>query len=77
MAKRKHWKKDYFTLLILIGIFGTGFILLWISTFKIPDLSGFDERVVAQSTKIYDRTGEILLYDVHQDIKRTIVKYCF
>jgi membrane peptidoglycan carboxypeptidase len=25
--------------------------------------------------KIYDRTGEILLYDLHQDVKRTIVPF--
>lgn len=76
MTKRNNRKKkDFFILLIIIGILGMGLIMLWISTFKIPDLSSFDERIVAQSTKIYDRTGEILLYDVHENIKRTIVDY--
>jgi penicillin-binding protein 1A len=28
---------------------------------------------VAQSTKIYDKTGEILLYNVHGDETRTVV----
>jgi penicillin-binding protein 1C len=28
---------------------------------------------VSESTKIYDRTGEILLYDVHSTIRRTVV----
>ena len=27
------------------------------------------------STKIYDRTGEILLYDIHQDVKRTYIGF--
>ncbi len=40
---------------------------------KIPDLNNFATRVVAQSTKIYDRTGTILLYDVNTDTKRTVV----
>ena len=49
--------------------------LIWISTLEIPDLSAFEERRVLQSTKIYDRTGEILLYDLHQDVRRTIVPF--
>ena len=39
--------------------------LLWASTLSIPDIAAFETRKVAESTKIYDRTGEILLYDVH------------
>ena len=50
-------------------------ILVWVSTLEIPDLSSFEDRRILQSTKIYDRTGEILLYDLHQDVKRTIVPY--
>jgi len=51
-----------------------GFIFLWISTFDIPDLTTFEERKVVQSTKIYDKTGEILLYEFNNnDIKRTII----
>ncbi|MDP3996555.1 MAG: transglycosylase domain-containing protein [bacterium] len=56
-------------------LFLAGAGLLWVSTFKIPDLSTFDERKVSESTKIYDRTGEILLYDVHENIKRSVVPY--
>ncbi len=63
-----------------IGVFALGLVVagglfLWISTLEIPDLSTFEERRVLQSTKIYDRTGEILLYDLHQDVKRTIIPY--
>ena len=52
-----------------------GIILLWASFLKLPDFASFHERKVAESTKIYDRTGEVLLYDVHQNIKRTIVPF--
>jgi len=38
-------------------------------------LSVFEERKVAESTKIFDRTGEILLYDVHNDAKRTLIAF--
>jgi len=58
---------------LLLCIVGVGFFFLWISSFRIPDFSAFEDRKVAQSTKIYDRTGEILLFDVNQDIKRTVI----
>ncbi|MFM2357754.1 MAG: hypothetical protein RJA61_491 [Candidatus Parcubacteria bacterium] len=71
-------KKILITLGMWLGIlciFLGGFALLWISTFRIPDLNSFEERKVTQSTKIYDRTGKILLYDVFQNVKRTVVPF--
>lgn len=60
-------------ILVLFGIvlFGAG--LIWISSFRVPDFSSFEDRKVSESTKIYDRTGEIVLFDVNQDIKRTVI----
>lgn len=58
-----------------VGIFLAGIGIIWVSTLKIPDLESFEQRKVAQSTKIYDRTGEILLYDIHQDTKRTVIPF--
>lgn len=55
-------------------LIGAG-VLIWVSTLEIPDLSSFAERRVLQSTKIYDRTGEVLLYDLHQDVRRTVVPF--
>lgn len=52
-----------------------GLLLLWTATVTIPDFNSFDSRKVVQSTKIYDRTGETLLFDVHQDIRRTLVSF--
>ena len=40
---------------------------------NIPDPALFDERRVAESTKIYDRTGAVLLYELHGEQKRTIL----
>lgn len=54
-------------------LFSTAILLLWASFIKLPDFKEFDSRKVAESTKIYDRTGKVLLYDVHQNIKRTVV----
>ncbi len=45
----------------------------WISRLEVPSIDGFDSRQVDQSTKIYDRTGEILLFDIHGDIRRTVI----
>jgi len=71
---KKHYKK-ILTYTFSLGFLGLGIIAFWISTFKMPDLSSFDERSVSQSTKIYDRTGEVLLFDVNQEIKRKVVPY--
>jgi 1A family penicillin-binding protein len=71
----KHKIKNLIILCIALGIFFSGVFLLWISTFPVPTLDTFDERKVVQSTKIYDRTGEVLLYDVFQDVKRTVVPF--
>lgn len=62
-------------ILIIIGFFFSGALLLWASSLKAPDLRSFDQRKIEQSTKIYDKTGEILLYDLHQNIQRTIIPY--
>jgi penicillin-binding protein 1C len=54
-------------------LFGLGGIVLWASLVPIPSISNFENRDVAQSTKIYDRTGNIVLYDVHGSVRRTAV----
>ncbi len=74
----KHYKSviiDSIIVLFVLGVVLISALLIWVSTMEIPDLSSFEDRRVLQSTKIYDRTGEILLYDLHQDVKRTIVPY--
>lgn len=58
-----------------VGLVGSGLLLVWVSTLELPDLAAFEQRRVLQSTKIYDRTGEVLLYDLHQDVKRTVLPY--
>lgn len=83
MKKIKKWlRKNWLELAIdaaiaffVIGLLSVGGVLLWVSSLDIPDLSSFDERRILQSTKIYDRTGQILLYDLHQDVRRTIIPY--
>ncbi len=59
------------------GLFllANGATLLWLGNMEIPNLDTIGERRVSQSTKIFDRGGETLLYDIHQDVRRTIVPF--
>jgi 1A family penicillin-binding protein len=74
-TKIKKLYKKLFILAIICVLLVLGATAMWVSTFKLPDLSSFEDRKVSQSTKIYDRTGKILLYNIHQDIKRTVVPF--
>ena len=75
MRHTKHNTKFKNTLFIFGGlaIIIIGLAIIWISTLDIPDFKSFTERKVANSTKIYDNTGKILLYDLHKDIRRTVI----
>ncbi|KKU91565.1 MAG: Penicillin-binding protein, 1A family [Candidatus Jorgensenbacteria bacterium GW2011_GWA1_48_11] len=41
----------------------------------LPSPDQFSARLVSESTKLYDRTGKILLYEIHGDEKRTVVPF--
>ncbi len=73
---KKTWK-DYakYLLYAFLGFLALIFAiaLFYLATVPLPDISNFDKRVISQSTKIYDRTGKILLYDNHNTIRRTVV----
>jgi 1A family penicillin-binding protein len=66
---------DTLIALFVIVLICAGGLFIWVSTLQIPDLTSFQQRRIEQSTKIYDRTGEVLLYDLHQDVRRTIVPF--
>ncbi|MBI2603929.1 MAG: penicillin-binding protein [Candidatus Harrisonbacteria bacterium] len=44
-------------------------------TKDLPDPQTFDRRKVAQSSKIYDREGQTLLYEIHGEEKRTVIPF--
>jgi len=67
--------KNTVLILVALCLFGSIFMLgayAWISR-DLPDPNSLTIRDVAQSTKIYDRTGEHLLYEIAGDEKRTLV----
>ena len=57
---------------VVVAIAGAGLFLYIIG--DLPDPSKINDRKVSESTKIYDRTGTVLLYEIHGEEKRTIVK---
>lgn len=78
--KNVHSKKHHYSfwqILLLVGgsafLIIVGAILIWASTLNLPNLDSFEQRKVASSTKIYDRTEEVVLFDVHEDVQRTII----
>lgn len=72
---KKHGFRNIFIFLISCGILLSAILLIWVSTFQIPSIDTMKERQVTQSTKIYDNTGKILLYDIFQNAKRTVIPF--
>lgn len=78
--KRETFIKRLIAWLIVLGVMGAllgGIFLIgafaWYSK-DLPDPNKVIDRIIAESTKIYDRTGENLLWEIHGDEKRTIVE---
>jgi 1A family penicillin-binding protein len=80
-TKKSFWGKIWLNrkrLLALLTIFVAFFALfalvgiIWISR-DLPNPNQLINREVAQSTKIYDRTGTHVLYEIHGEQKRTLV----
>ena len=63
----------------LAFLFLGGFLLLLVLfiyyTWDLPQPEKFTEAPFIQSTKIYDRTGKVILYDIYGEEKREIVSF--
>ncbi len=79
MKKRRSLLARFLTDLLLftlgMGLLVTSAVAIWVSTIQLPDFSSFKNRTVSSSTKIYDRTGNIVLYNFHENIRRTEVPF--
>ncbi len=87
MPQRKHYQKTYQEsgrgkrLFLILKITGAAFLVFLSGAFfffiyyakDLPRPEKFAERQLAQSTKIYDRSGEVLLYEIYGEEKRTWV----
>lgn len=79
MRRKIRSRKHFFILALKIAVWGlilfiaaAGSALFYFST-RLPDPSQLSSRPFAQSTKIFDHTGTVLLYDIHGEEKRTII----
>lgn len=73
--KTKHLIRNMVLGALGLGAVIFGSILIWLSTVSLPDFSAFNDRKQVNSTKVYDRTGEIVLYDLGSDVRRTSIPY--
>ena len=73
---REYFFLGLYTLAALAVAVGTIFVIYIAVIIKqLPSPEQFGLRQVSQSTKLYDRTGKILLYEIHGEEKRTIIAF--
>ena len=70
-----NFKKKIILLIIvfIVSSFLLGSITVAFIARGLPDPNKLIDRELAQTTKIYDRTGETVLYEIHGDQQRTLV----
>ena len=64
---------------VTLSLFGLGLVVI-VGAFAyiakdLPSPGSVNNRFLAESTRIYDRTGTHLLYDVHGEEKRTVIPF--
>lgn len=63
----------FFHIVAGAGLLIIGGVVLWVALSPIPSLDSLNTRKVAQSTKIYDRTEETILFDLNSDVRRNLI----
>ncbi len=73
---RHFWKIFGWSILALfiISLLSVGGLFLYVAR-DLPSPTSVSTRFVAESTKIFDRTGNHVLYEIHGEEKRTIIPY--
>jgi penicillin-binding protein 1C len=64
----------YFAILAVSGTLLSGAFVLYLIK-GLPSLEQIDNRQISESTKIYDRTGTVLLYELSAGEKRTVAPF--
>ena len=68
------FKKIFLLVLLLFFLAGlAGLFIFFRATRNLPSFQEIPKITLAQSTKIYDRDGSHLLYEIHGEEKRTVV----
>lgn len=77
--RQTHVKKSrsFFWSIGALGTFACLVIFVWVLYLytELPTIDNFAARQVSESTKIYDRTGKVLLWEIHGEEKRTTVPF--
>lgn len=75
-SKQEKWKilLKVFGGFVAAGVLAVAGVFIYFSK-DLPSPGKVNTRFIAESTKIYDRTGEHLLYDVHGEEKRTLISF--
>ena len=67
------WAELSFVAIAAFVLIALGSAVVWATVTPIPAINNFENRKIAESTKIFDRTGNIVLFDVYGQIRRTLV----
>jgi 1A family penicillin-binding protein len=65
--------KEILLVLISLAVIITALGVVWLTTIQLPDFNNFENRDISNSTKIYDRTGKVVLYNIHDNVRRTAI----
>lgn len=72
MVKKIKLFSKLLVLFIAFGFIGIGGTFAYYAK-DLPSPASIQEIKIVESTKIYDRTGKVVLYDIHGEQKRTII----
>ncbi len=75
MTSRKKLSKKDIAAIVVLSLIALGMLFYIFIIKDLPSPSQFDNRKIAESTKIYDKTGEVLLYEIHGEQKRTVIPF--
>ena len=69
--------KSIFLFLFFTALIGITALLILFVVFarNLPNPYNLEDRNITQSTKIYDRTGKTILYDIHGEERRTVIPF--
>ncbi|MEK7589397.1 MAG: transglycosylase domain-containing protein [Patescibacteria group bacterium] len=73
IKEKKAWAMPVLWI-VVVACIGILLYLIYLRT-TLPDPETIITRQIKESTKVYDRTGEVLLYDIYDSEKRTIISW--
>lgn len=69
------WVKRLFLLGLCTALVGLVVFTAFVFSVRVPSVDALTQRKVPQSTKIFDRTGETVLFEIFQEEKRTVIPF--